>query len=73
MENEKLELTFEQWLHYGEINGFCSAIFCFTHDGPPSSETEQRLWEEGSDPCCFAVRVGSEEDWESDARALLDL
>lgn len=62
-------LSFEEWYEYGVTNGFCSRSFCQTHDGGPMSKTEELLWDEGSDPCSLAVRLGTEVDWEADAVA----
>lgn len=63
-------MDFEEWLAYGVANGFCSEQFCETHAGLPLSPTELELWDEGQDPCCHVVRLGTETDWESDAQAL---
>jgi len=61
-------MTFEQWLQVGVENGFCSESFCNTHDGSPTGEKEERLWEEGYDPCVHMVRLGNLAIWEQDAQ-----
>jgi len=30
----------------------------------PTHETEDRAWEEGSDPCATIVRLGTPSEWE---------
>jgi hypothetical protein len=62
-------MTFEEWLDYGVSHGFCSGVYCYTHDGPPLTETEVEIYEEGSDPCCASVRLGTEALWEEEAQA----
>ena len=64
------KMDFQEWLAYGITNGFCSEQVCETHAGVPLSPTEQELWDEGYDPCCHVVRLGTEKDWESDAQAV---
>lgn len=56
-------MNFDEWIKYGIENGFCTQQFCMTHDSSPQHETEERAWEEGSDPCCHVVRLGTPEDW----------
>ena len=68
-EQTTILLSFDEWLEYGVINEFCSRGFCLTHDGAPMSETEELLWEDGSDPCSHGVRLGAPADWEADAVA----
>ena len=68
-----MELNFDEWLQYGIDNGFCSEQYCATHDGPPYSQTEALVWEDGGDLCLHSVRLGSVEDWEMDAKAYLEL
>jgi hypothetical protein len=68
-EQTTILLSFNEWYEYGVANGFCSGSFCFTHDGAPMSETEELLWEDGSDPCSHGVRFGTPTDWETDAVA----
>jgi hypothetical protein len=48
---------FWRWLDEGIEAGFCSQPVCNTHDGLPSTEEEDRDWEDGGDPCVPAVRL----------------
>ena len=70
---KKPEMDFAEWLDYGISHGFCSGVYCYTHDGPPVTETEMEIYEEGSDPCCHSLRLGNEELWEQEAQAWLAL
>lgn len=67
-----MELTIDQWIAYGIEHGYCSDIFCLTHDGWPLSETEEELFDEGSDPCGHGVRLGNMTQWETEARDFKD-
>ena len=68
-----MELDFDQWLEYGVEHGFCSEQYCDTHDGPPMSDTEVLVWEDGQDPCLHVVRLGTPEDWEADAQGFREI
>ena len=46
-----------EWLEFGRKHGWASQQFCITHDGPPTTAEEDAEWEDGGDPCCFAVRL----------------
>lgn len=48
---------FSEWLEYGRGRGWCSEVVCDTHDGLPRTEEEEAAWEEGWDPCEYAIRV----------------
>jgi hypothetical protein len=37
------------------------------------AETEWVIFDEESDPCQYAVRVGNEAEWESDAQAYREI
>jgi hypothetical protein len=63
------EMTLEQWIEYGVQRGFCTEQYCDTHAGTPLSDTENELFDEGSDPCIHVVRLGTEADWEANAVA----
>lgn len=52
------------WLEYGISQGYCTNVFCNTHDGYPMAESEEEAWDEGFDPCAFMVRVGPVADWD---------
>ena len=68
-----MTMTFDEWLKYGVDNQFCSEQFCDTHDGPSLSESEDVLFSNGNDPCIHVVRLGTEEEWETEAKAQLEL
>lgn len=57
-------MDYQEWLRVGIENGFCTEPICQTHDVVPMHETEERAWDEGSDPCCLVVRLGSYDEWE---------
>lgn len=50
-------MTYEEWLTYGIEQGYCSKPVCNTHEGLPSTPEEDDMWEDGWDPCVFAVRL----------------
>ena len=56
-------MTFDEWLDQGVALGFCTEQFCNTHDVMPMHPSEEAAWEEGWDPCCHLVRLGSPKDW----------
>jgi hypothetical protein len=68
-----LETQYE-WLKFGQKHGWVSKQFCLTHDGPPMTSEEADAWDDGSDPCCFCVRLvdyadelsGGREGWGTD-------
>mgnify|MGYP007089743651 CR=1 FL=1 len=49
-------MDFEQWLQYGHEQGWVGVPVCYTHDGLPTSETEDEEFETG-DPCIHIVRL----------------
>jgi hypothetical protein len=55
--------SFDEWLKQGVELGYCSPQFCTTHDMAPLHESEEEALEEGGDPCCHVVRLGSPADW----------
>ncbi len=50
-------MTVDEWLQIGIDNGWISKPVCVTHEGLPSSDEEAIAWDEGFDPCEFAVRL----------------
>ena len=44
------------WLHQGVTEGYCSAVYCDTHDVLMTSAESSRF-EAGEDPCIPVVRV----------------
>ena len=56
-----IEKNFEDWLLLGMNNGWISRPVCSTHDGLPTTHDEDTDWEEGGDPCIYAVRLFADE------------
>ena len=52
-----MDISFNEWLKLGVKNGWCGAPVCYTHDGLPTSESEDAEFEEGSDPCIHIIRM----------------
>jgi len=50
------EMDFQAWLQFGVSKGWTGVPVCYTHDGLPTSEEEDREFEEG-DPCIHIVRM----------------
>lgn len=50
------EMDFQAWLQYGVAQGWAGVPVCYTHDGLPTSEDEDRELEEG-DPCIHVMRM----------------
>jgi hypothetical protein len=57
-----LEKSFEDWLILGMSNGWISKPVCSTHDGLPTTHEEDNEWEEGGDPCIYAVRLFADDE-----------
>lgn len=55
-----MDLSYYEWVKYGMDKGWCSEAVCVTHDGLPSTDSEMDEWEDGSDPCEFALRLWPE-------------
>ena len=51
-----MDMTFEQWLKLGWDNGWVGPDICATHDGLPTSASEETEFETG-DPCIHIVRL----------------
>lgn len=52
-------MDFEDWLKIGFDNGWVGAPVCDTHDGVPLTASEEKEFEEGSDPCVNILRLYS--------------
>ena len=50
-------MTFDEWIKYGWDKGYCSVPVCSTHDGVPTTATEDEDWENGDDACLHVVRL----------------
>ena len=57
-------MDFNEWLQYGEDNGYCSGQVCMTHAGVPLSDKE--VDDDNGDFCIHIVRLGTPEDWDND-------
>ena len=49
-------MTFDEWLAIGYENGWVGVPVCYTHDGLPTSASEDEEFETG-DPCINVVRL----------------
>ena len=47
------------WIQYGIAKGWCSDVYCNTHDGGMQywTEEEHEQWNEGGDPCQSVIRI----------------
>lgn len=52
-------MTYQEWLEYGIQHGYCTHSFCAMHDSGPMTEEEEAEADDGGDPCCVVVRLGS--------------
>jgi len=50
------DITFDEWLQIGLSLNFCGPAICYTHDGLPTSESEDEEFVEG-DPCIHIIRL----------------
>lgn len=55
MEN-KMTQTFDEWLKAGLNAGWCGPSVCITHDGLPTTSTEDEAFDDG-DPCVHIIRL----------------
>jgi hypothetical protein len=53
------DMDFEDWLKIGYDNGWVGAPVCDTHDGVPLTASEEKEFEEGTDPCVNILRLYS--------------
>jgi len=57
-----MEMEFDDWLKFGFDNGWVGPSVCWTHDGYPSTASEDEEFETG-DPCIHGLRLyGSPEE-----------
>lgn len=62
-------MDLQEWIEYGASRGYCTTVYCDTHDGTPMTEAELSLWDQGEDPCHHSVRIiGHESDLKELAR-----
>lgn len=50
-------MTIEEWLQIGMEKGWCGPVICHTHDGLPTSEEEEKMFEENDDVCIHILRM----------------
>lgn len=50
-------MTFDEWLKLGFDAGFCGPAVCSTHDGVPTSASEDIEFENGDEPCVHVLRL----------------
>lgn len=46
-----------EWLRAGIANGWCSPVYCDTHEHPFLADSEWTARQAGDDPCIHSVRV----------------
>jgi hypothetical protein len=51
-----MEMTFDEWIQIGFDNGWTGPPVCVTHDGFPSTASEDEEFETG-DPCQNGLRL----------------
>ena len=57
MPKENVEMDFDEWLSFGMAHKFVGPPVCSTHDGIPTTEDEDGVWDEGGDPCIHVLRL----------------
>jgi hypothetical protein len=50
-------MNFDEWIKMGYDLGYCTPPVCATHDGVPSTATEDEQWDQGDEACIHVVRV----------------
>lgn len=50
-------MELDEWLRYGMERNWCGPPVCSTHDGVPTSDSEESEFDEGSDPCIHVIRM----------------
>ena len=50
-------MNFDEWIKIGYDLGYCTPPVCATHDGIPSTATEDEQWDQGDEMCIHVVRV----------------
>lgn len=49
--------NFGTWLAAGIAAGYCGPAVCETHDGTPTTNDEDKQFEDGYDPCIYILRL----------------
>ena len=55
MENQ-MNITYHEWLEAGLNAGWCGPAVCITHDGLPTTSTEDEAFDM-EDPCVHIIRL----------------
>lgn len=50
-------MNIHEWIQMGFDNGWCTPSVCSTHDEVPLTDEEEKMWEDGSDPCVHVLRL----------------
>lgn len=50
------DMTFDEWVKYGYENEWVGVPVCYTHDGVPTTASEDSEFEMG-DPCIHVMRL----------------
>lgn len=53
----QLAMDFDEWIKIGRDNKWISDPVCNTHEGPPTTEDEDKQWIDGEDPCVHVLRL----------------
>lgn len=62
MAETKSSMEFDEWMKIGIESGWCGPAVCYTHDGLPTSESDDEEWENGGDPCIHIIRLYEDEE-----------
>jgi hypothetical protein len=62
-------ISFDLWMEIGVRNGFCGAPICYTHDGLPTTASEDESWGDDDDPCIHIVRMYENADVRQEVEA----
>jgi hypothetical protein len=50
------------WLEIGIVNGWVGPPVCLTHDGAPTTASEDEEFDEGGEPCVFMLRLFDDDE-----------
>lgn len=59
---ESNSLSFDDWMRIGIERGWCGPAVCYTHDGLPTTESDDEEWDNGGDPCIHIIRLYEDEE-----------
>lgn len=59
------DMNFDDWVDYGMDAGWCGPPVCATHDGVPTTESE----DEDDEPCLHVIRLYADETQKDDVEA----